>query len=268
MGPSFFIANAAPQPSLTAHVKKQEQMMKDVIIACDFKNKQTTLDFLDQFTERKPFVKIGMELFFFEGPAIVREIKARGHKIFLDLKIHDIPNTVKSAMQSLASLEPDIIDVHSAGTAVMMKAALEGCVRADGTRPLVIAVTQLTSTTPEALRDELLIPNSMEDTVIHYAQNTMNAGLDGIVCSPLEVAAVKKNTRPNFITVTPGIRPLDASKDDQARFTTRPRPRRTVPTTSSSAARSPAPPIPSPLTPKSTTNSWGCNHGKPRTCCC
>ena len=220
MGPSFFIANAAPQPSLTAHVKKQEQMMKDVIIACDFKNKQTTLDFLDQFTERKPFVKIGMELFFFEGPAIVREIKARGHKIFLDLKIHDIPNTVKSAMQSLASLEPDIIDVHSAGTAVMMKAALEGCVRADGTRPLVIAVTQLTSTTPEALRDELLIPNSMEDTVIHYAQNTMNAGLDGIVCSPLEAAAVKKNTRPDFITVTPGIRPLDAAKDDQARFTT------------------------------------------------
>ena len=194
--------------------------MKDVIIACDFKNKETTLDFLDKFTDRKPFVKIGMELFYFEGPAIVREITARGHKIFLDLKLHDIPNTVMSAMKSLCALDPDIIDVHAAGTIAMMKAAMEGAVRSDGSKPLVVAITQLTSTTPEALKNELLINESMENTVIKYAQNVQAAGLAGIVCSPLEVVGVKKNTSADFITITPGIRLADAKKDDQARVTT------------------------------------------------
>ena len=194
--------------------------MKDVIIACDFKDKKTTLDFLDQFTDRKPFVKIGMELFYFEGPSIVREIKARGHKIFLDLKLHDIPNTVMSAMKSLCALDPDIIDVHAAGTIAMMKGAMEGAVRSDGSKPMVVAITQLTSTTTEALHNERLINASMEETVIQYAKNVQAAGLSGIVCSPLEAAAVKKNTSPDFITITPGIRPADAKKDDQARFTT------------------------------------------------
>ncbi len=194
--------------------------MKDVIIACDFKNKETTLEFLDRFTERKPFVKIGMELFYFEGPAIVREIKARGHKIFLDLKLHDIPNTFMSAMKSLCALDPDIIDVHAAGTIAMMKAAMEGAVRSDGSKPLVVAITQLTSTTPEALKNELLINETMENTVIKYAQNVQAAGLSGIVCSPLEVVGVKNGTSRDFITITPGIRPADYKKDDQARFTT------------------------------------------------
>ena len=194
--------------------------MKDVIIACVFKNKETTLEFLDKFTDRKPFVKIGMELFYFEGPSIVREIKARGHKIFLDLKLHDIPNTVMSAMKSLCALDPDIIDCHAAGTIAMMKAAMEGAVRSDGTKPLVVAITQLTSTTPEALKNELLINETMENTVIRYAQNVQAAGLSGIVCSPLEVIGVKKNTSADFITITPGIRPADAKKDDQARITT------------------------------------------------
>jgi len=194
--------------------------MKDVIIACDFKDAKTTLTFLDQFTGKKPFVKIGMELFYFEGPAIVREIKARGHKIFLDLKLHDIPNTVKSAMQSLTKLEPDIIDVHAAGTIEMMKAAVEGAIRPDGTRPLVIAVTQLTSTSEEIMNRELLIPATMEETVLHYAKNAKEAGLAGIVCSPLEAAAVKKGVGMDFITVTPGIRLPEAAKDDQVRFTT------------------------------------------------
>ncbi len=194
--------------------------MKDVINTYDFKNKETTLDFLEKFTDRKPFVKIGMEHFYFEGPAIVREIKARGHKIFLDLKLHDIPNTVMSAMKSLSALDPYIIDVHAAGTIAMMKAAMEGAVRSDGSKPLVVAITQLTSTTQEALKNELLINESMENTVIKYAQNVQAAGLSGIVCSPLEAAAVKKNTSADFITITPGIRPADAKKDDQARFTT------------------------------------------------
>jgi orotidine-5'-phosphate decarboxylase len=194
--------------------------MKDVIIACDFKDAKTTLTFLEKFKGKKPFVKIGMELFYFEGPAIVREIKARGHKIFLDLKLHDIPNTVKSAMQSLTKLEPDIIDVHAAGTIEMMKAAVEGATRPDGTRPLVIAITQLTSTSEEIMNRELLIRKTMEETVLHYAKNAKEAGLAGIVCSPLEAAAVKKGVGMDFVTVTPGIRLPEAAKDDQVRFTT------------------------------------------------
>lgn len=194
--------------------------MKDVIIACDFKDAKSTLAFLDLFKTQKPFVKIGMELFYFEGPAIVREIKARGHKIFLDLKLHDIPNTVMSAMQSLSKLDPDIIDVHAAGTTEMMKAAMEGAFRSDGSKPLVIAVTQLTSTSEERMNRELLIQATMEETVLHYAQNAKEAGLSGIVCSPLEAAIVKKGLGEDFITVTPGIRLPDSIKDDQARITT------------------------------------------------
>lgn len=194
--------------------------MKDVIIACDFKDAKTTLNFLDQFKNKKPFVKVGMEIFYTEGPSIVRELKARGHKIFLDLKLHDIPNTVKSAMQSLSNLDPDIIDVHAAGTIEMMRAALEGVTRQDGTKPIVVAVTQLTSTSQDIMNHELLIPASMEETVLHYAKNAQKAGLSGIVCSPLEAEIVKKTIGNNFVTITPGIRLAKAMKDDQVRVST------------------------------------------------
>lgn len=196
-------------------------MNRDVIIACDFPDRETTLAFLDRFEGgRKPFVKIGMELFYGAGPQIVREIKARGHRIFLDLKLHDIPNTVKKAMQVLSALDVDMVNVHAAGTAAMMKAALEGLTRADGTRPLLIAVTQLTSTSEEALHRELLIGPSMNETIEKYASNAREAGLDGVVCSPLEAGLVKKACGAGFLTVTPGIRFADAKADDQVRITT------------------------------------------------
>ena len=195
---------------------------RDVIIACDFSSAQQTFEFLDEFgaAERKPFVKIGMELFYAEGPAIVREIKARGHRIFLDLKLHDIPNTVRKAMSVLSALDVDMVNVHAAGTAAMMRAALEGLTREDGTRPLLVAVTQLTSTSAQSLRDELLIRAGMEETISAYALNARSAGLDGVVCSPLEAASVKKSCGRNFLTVTPGIRFEGAAKDDQVRITT------------------------------------------------
>lgn len=195
-------------------------MQRDVIIALDFKDGQTALNFLDKFTEEKPFVKIGMELFYAEGPSIVRAIKERGHKIFLDLKLHDIPNTVKGGMRSLSGLGVDIVNVHAAGTIEMMKAALEGVVREDGSRPLVIAVTQLTSTSEERMQKELLINSSINDTIVHYAKNTKEAGLDGVVCSPLEAGMVKEAVGKDFLTVTPGVRFADGDKGDQVRVTT------------------------------------------------
>ncbi len=195
-------------------------MGKDVIVACDFPSKEATLEFLDRFTGRKPFVKIGMELFYAEGPQIVREIKARGHKIFLDLKLHDIPNTVKSAMKVLSGLDADICNVHAAGTTEMMKAALEGLTRPDGTRPLLIAVTQLTSTDQAAMEKDLLINEPMEKVVMHYALTAKNAGLDGVVCSPLESEAVHKTCGKDFLTVTPGIRFADGETGDQKRVMT------------------------------------------------
>ena len=196
-------------------------MAKDVIIACDFAGRQQTLDFLDAFAGgRKPFVKIGMELFYAEGPDIVRELKRRGHPVFLDLKLHDIPNTVRKAMKVLSALDVDICNVHAAGTVEMMRAALEGLTRPDGTRPLLIAVTQLTSTSEERMQRELLIGASMGDTIVKYAQNAREAGLDGVVCSPLEAAMVKDACGPDFLTVTPGIRFADAAADDQVRITT------------------------------------------------
>ena len=195
-------------------------MNRDVIIACDFSSREATLNFLDRFTGRKPFVKIGMELFYAEGPAIVRDIKARGHKIFLDLKLHDIPNTVKKAMRVLSDLDVDMVNVHAAGTVAMMRAALEGLTRADGTRPLLIAVTQLTSTSEETMRRELLIDASINDTIVKYASNAREAGLDGVVCSPLEAGMVKRACGDSFLTVTPGIRFADAAADDQVRITT------------------------------------------------
>ena len=195
-------------------------MGKDVIIACDFASGEETLAFLDRFTERKPFVKIGMELFYAEGPQIVRQIKARGHKIFLDLKLHDIPNTVKKAMAVLSRLDVDMCNLHAAGTKAMMEAALEGLTRPDGTRPLLIAVTQLTSTDEQRMKDELLIDASLPDTVMHYAENAKAAGLDGVVCSPLEAAIVKERCGKEFVTVTPGVRFADSAKDDQSRITT------------------------------------------------
>jgi len=195
-------------------------MNRDVIIACDFPDRETTLAFLDRFEGgRKPFVKIGMELFYGAGPEIVREIKARGHRIFLDLKLHDIPNTVKKAMRVLSALDVDMVNVHAAGTVAMMRAALEGLTRADGTRPLLIAVTQLTSTSEEALHGEMLVSASMEKTIAHYAANARKAGLDGVVCSPLEAAAVKSACGDSFLTVTPGIRFATSVTDDQVRFT-------------------------------------------------
>ena len=196
-------------------------MAKDVIIACDFASRQQTLGFLDAFESyRKPFVKIGMELFYAEGPDIVRELKRRGHPVFLDLKLHDIPNTVRKAMRVLSALDVDIVNVHAAGTIEMMRAALEGLTRDDGSRPLLIAITQLTSTSEERMQQELLIGAGINDTIVKYAQNAREAGLDGVVCSPLEAAMVKQACGPQFLTVTPGIRFADASKDDQVRITT------------------------------------------------
>lgn len=193
---------------------------RDVIIACDFSSKEQTLNFLDKFTGRKPFVKIGMELFYAEGPEIVRTIKARGHRIFLDLKLHDIPNTVKKAMSVLRNLDVDMTNVHAAGTVDMMRAAVEGLTREDGTRPLLIAVTQLTSTSEERMQKELLIGASINDTIVKYAENAKAAGLDGVVCSPLEAAMVKKACGKEFMTVTPGVRFADGEVGDQVRVTT------------------------------------------------
>jgi len=195
-------------------------MGKDVIVACDFASKAQTLEFLDQFTGRKPFVKIGMELFYAEGPDIVREIKARGHKIFLDLKLHDIPNTVKSAMAVLTNLGVDIINVHAAGTKRMMEAALEGLTRPDGTRPLLIAVTQLTSTDQQAMEEDLWIDKPLPEVVMHYAKCAEDAGLDGVVCSPLEAKAVHETCGAQFLTVTPGVRFAESAAGDQKRIMT------------------------------------------------
>lgn len=195
-------------------------MGKDVIIACDFSSAQVTFDFLDKFTEEKPFVKIGMELYYAEGPSIVKEIKKRGHKIFLDLKLHDIPNTVKKSMAVLSKLDVDMTNLHAAGTVDMMKAALEGLTREDGTRPLLIAVTQLTSTSEERMQNELLINASINDTIVKYAQNAKEAGLDGVVCSPLEAGMVKDACGKAFMTVTPGVRFADGDVGDQVRVTT------------------------------------------------
>ena len=195
-------------------------MGKDVIVACDFAGKAQTLEFLDQFTSRKPFVKIGMELFYAEGPDIVREIKARGHRIFLDLKLHDIPNTVKSAMRVLTGLGVDIINVHAAGTKAMMSAALEGLTREDGSRPLLIAVTQLTSTDQRAMEEDLWIDRPLEDVVMHYAKCAEEAGLDGVVCSPLEAKAVHRTCGEGFLTVTPGVRFAESAAGDQKRIMT------------------------------------------------
>ena len=195
-------------------------MGKDVIIACDFSSKEETLAFLDKFSGKKPYVKVGMELFYAEGPEIVREIKARGHQIFLDLKLHDIPNTVKKSMSVLSRLDVDMVNLHAAGTRAMMEAALEGVTRLDGSRPLVIAVTQLTSTSQERMQEELLISAPIDDTVMHYAANAEKAGLDGVVCSPMEAGKVHETCGKQFLTVTPGIRFADGDKGDQVRVTT------------------------------------------------
>ena len=195
-------------------------MGKDVIIALDFDSKEKTLAFLDQFTGKKPFVKIGMELFYAEGPSIVREVKARGHKIFLDLKLHDIPNTVKKAMAVLSGLDVDMTNLHAAGTVRMMQGALEGLTRPDGTRPLLIAVTQLTSTDQESMENDLLIKEPIADVVMHYASNAAKAGLDGVVCSPLEAGLVHDKCGANFLTVTPGVRFADGDIGDQKRVMT------------------------------------------------
>ncbi len=194
--------------------------MKDVIIALDFANRAETFAFLDKFTEEKPFVKIGMELFYAEGPSIVREIKARGHKIFLDLKLHDIPNTVKKAMKALSSLDVDMTNLHAAGTSAMMRAALEGLTRPDGSRPLLIAVTQLTSTSQEAMERDILIEKPIDEVVMHYAETASLAGLDGVVCSPLEAGKVHGACGKTFLTVTPGVRFAEGEKGDQVRVTT------------------------------------------------
>ena len=195
-------------------------MGKDVIIALDFDSREKTLAFLDLFQDEKPFVKIGMELFYAEGPDIVRQIHARGHRIFLDLKLHDIPNTVKKAMAALSALDVDIINLHAAGTKAMMSAALEGLTRPDGTRPLLIAVTQLTSTSQERMEQDLMIPAPIDEVVMHYAENAKKAGLDGVVCSPLEAGKVKKVCGQDFLTVTPGVRFADGEVGDQVRVTT------------------------------------------------
>ncbi len=195
-------------------------MGKDVIIACDFDSAEKTFAFLDKFTGRKPFVKIGMELYYAEGPSIVREIKRRGHKIFLDLKLHDIPNTVKKSMAVLSRLDVDMCNLHAAGTIRMMEAAIEGLTREDGTRPLLIAVTQLTSTDEESMRKDLLIEQPMADVVMHYAANAKAAGLDGVVCSPLEAGKVHEKCGASFLTVTPGVRFADGDKGDQKRVMT------------------------------------------------
>ena len=195
-------------------------MGKDVIIACDFADRKEVFAFLDRFEDKKPFIKIGMELFYAEGPQIVRDIKARGHKIFLDLKLHDIPNTVKKAMKVLSSLDVDMCNVHAAGTSRMMKAAIEGLTRPDGSRPLLIAVTQLTSTDAEIMEKELLIKEPLEDTVAHYAKNAAESGLDGVVCSPLEAKKVHNACGSGFLTVTPGVRFADGEIADQKRVMT------------------------------------------------
>ena len=195
-------------------------MGKDVIIALDFDSKEKTLAFLDTFVEEKPFVKIGMELYYAEGPAIVREIKERGHKIFLDLKLHDIPNTVKKAMAVLARLDVDMTNLHAGGTKAMMEAALEGLTRPDGTRPLLIAVTQLTSTNQERMEADLLIKEPIDEVVLHYAKCAADAGLAGVVCSPLEAGKVHEKCGDGFVTVTPGVRFADGEVGDQARVTT------------------------------------------------
>lgn len=195
-------------------------MGRDVIIACDFAGAGDCMAFLDKFTGKKPFVKIGMELFYAEGPQIVRAIKERGHKIFLDLKLHDIPNTVKKSMAVLSRLDVDMCNLHAGGAIPMMEAALEGLTRPDGTRPLLIAVTQLTSTSEEIMRRDLLINEPIEEVVMHYAENAKRAGLDGVVCSPLEASAVHGRCGESFLTVTPGIRYADGDKGDQSRVTT------------------------------------------------
>ena len=195
-------------------------MKRDVIIACDFASREATLAFLDKFTDVKPFVKIGMELYYAEGPEIVREIKRRGHKIFLDLKLHDIPNTVKKAMAVLRNLDVDVTNLHAAGTTAMMKAAIEGLTREDGTRPLLIAVTQLTSTDQEAMEKDLLIKEPIDEVVMHYAETAKNAGLDGVVCSPLEAGKVHDRCGKQFLTVTPGVRFADGDVGDQKRVMT------------------------------------------------
>ena len=195
-------------------------MGKDVIVACDFASREATLNFLDKFTGRKPFVKIGMELYYAEGPAIVREIKARGHKIFLDLKLHDIPNTVKKSMSVLRELDVDMTNLHAAGTKAMMEAALEGLTRPDGSRPLLIAVTQLTSTSQERMESDLLIEKPLDEVVMHYAKCAADAGLAGVVCSPLEAGKVHEVCGEGFVTVTPGVRFADGEVGDQVRVTT------------------------------------------------
>ncbi|MBQ2982384.1 MAG: orotidine-5'-phosphate decarboxylase [Lachnospiraceae bacterium] len=195
-------------------------MGKDVIVACDFSSKDEVISFLSKFKDEKPYVKIGMELFYAEGPAIVKEIKKMGHKIFLDLKLHDIPNTVKKSMNVLSNLDVDMCNLHAAGTKAMMEAALEGLTREDGTRPLLIAVTQLTSTSEERMREDLLIERPIDEVVMHYAKNAADSGLDGIVCSPLEAGKVHATCGDNFITVTPGVRFADGDIGDQVRVTT------------------------------------------------
>ena len=195
-------------------------MSKDVIIACDFSSKEEVMNFLDKFQEEKPFLKIGMELFYAEGPEIVKEIKKRGHKIFLDLKLHDIPNTVKKSMAVLSRLDVDMCNLHAGGTIPMMEAAIEGLTREDGTRPILIAVTQLTSTSQENMTRDLLIDTPIDEVVMHYAKNAKIAGLDGVVCSPLEAGKVHEVCGENFVTVTPGVRFADGEVGDQVRVTT------------------------------------------------
>ena len=201
-------------------MKRRYKMGKDVIIACDFDSAEKTFAFLDKFTGKKPFVKIGMELYYAEGPAIVKEIKRRGHKIFLDLKLHDIPNTVKKSMAVLSRLDVDMTNLHASGTIPMMQAAIEGLTRPDGTRPILIAVTQLTSTDEETMKRDLLINEPIADVVMHYAHNAKLAGLDGVVCSPLEAGKVHDKCGKDFVTVTPGVRFADGDKGDQKRVMT------------------------------------------------
>ena len=195
-------------------------MAKDVIVACDFSDGKTCLEFLEQFTGRKPYVKIGMELYYAEGPQMVRKLKERGHPVFLDLKLHDIPNTVMKSMKVLSSMNVDMCNVHAAGTVPMMEAALKGLTREDGSRPLLIAVTQLTSTSEEIMKRDLLIQEPLQEVVRHYAENAKTAGLDGVVCSPLEAGFVKEHCGNDFIPVTPGVRFADGEKGDQVRVTT------------------------------------------------
>lgn len=195
-------------------------MAKDVIIACDFSSKEDVVSFLDKFKEESLYIKIGMELFYAEGPSIIKEIKKRGHKIFLDLKLHDIPNTVKKAMSVLSNLDVNMCNVHAAGTIAMMEAAVQGLTREDGSRPLLIAVTQLTSTSEERMKQDLLIKEPIDKVVMHYAQNAKKAGLDGVVCSPLEAGKVHESCGKEFLTITPGVRFADGEKGDQVRVMT------------------------------------------------